>query len=213
MSDCARVPDVLRSRELTNDYSDLSPEELLRVCADLSNADAWSALIRCFNQGLVTAVWRAGRRYNQFHRGLCDDLVQETYLKLSAHHGRALRNFVPRHPGSARCYLSVIATRVTQDYCKRKGFGHTEELQPDPPDIAAPDRGAWLALKASIGAVLRKHATARDRQIFGLHFLQGLTAREIAAMPDIGLSLKGVESAIARLRRLIQENLELGERD
>jgi hypothetical protein len=35
-----------------------------------------------------------------------------------------------------------------------------------------------------------------------------MTAREIAAMPDIGLAVKGVESVLTRLRRLIQENFQ-----
>jgi RNA polymerase sigma factor (sigma-70 family) len=207
------IPAVLRSPELANDYTELSSEQLLRICADLRDAAAWSEFIRRLHATIFTAVLRTGRRYAQFHRGLCDDLVQETYLRLSAHDAKALREFEPRHPGSAQSYLWVIAARVTQDYCKSKNFRRTEELPPDPPDAAAPGKAEWLALKAAIGDVLRKHAVARDRQIFGLHFLQGMSAREIAEIPGIGLKLKGVESAIDRLKDLIRENLGGAERE
>jgi len=183
------------------------------VCADLRDAAAWDEFIRRFHAAIYAAVLRTGRRYAQFRRGLCDDLVQETYLKLSAHSAKALREFVPRHSGSAFCYVQVIAIRVTRDYCKRKDFRNIQELPADPPDLAAPDKTEWLALKAAILDLLRKRATARDCQIFGLHHLQGMTAKEIAAIPGMGLTVKGVESALTRLRRLIQENLNPGERE
>ena len=207
------ILDVLRSPQLAHDYSDLSGEELLRVCADLRNAAAWDAFIRRFHAPIFTAVLRTGRRYAQFDRDSCDDLVQETYLRLTAHGAKALHKFVPRHPGSACCYLQVIAIRVTLDYCKSKNFGRTEELPPDQPDKAAPSRTEWLARKAAIDGVLRKHASGRDRWIFWLHHLQGLTAKEIAAIPETGLSVKGVESVLVRLKRLIQENLGPGKRE
>jgi RNA polymerase sigma-70 factor, ECF subfamily len=207
------IQGVLISAALADDYCDLTPEELLRVCADLRDAAAWNEFIRRFQAAIYAAVLRTGCRYAQFHRGLCDDLVQETYLRLSAHSAKALREFVPRHPGSAYCYVQVIAIRVTRDYCKKKDFRNMQELPPDKPDIAAPDKTEWLALKAAVGELLRKHATARDCQIFGLHHLQGMTAKEIAAIPGMGLTVKGVESALLRLRRLIQENLDPGKRE
>ena len=206
------ISDVLRSAELPN-YSDLSGEELLRTCADLRDAVAWDEFIRRFHAAIFAAVLRTGRRYERFHRGLCDDLVQETYLRLSANKAKALREFVPRHPGSAFCYLQVIAVRVTHDYCKKKDFHRIQELPPDPPDLAAPDKTEWLALKAAVGDLLRKHATVRDCQIFGLHYLAGMTAKEIAAIPGIGLTVKGVESVLVRLKHLIQENFDHGKRE
>ena len=206
------ISDVLRSAELAN-YSDLSGEELLRLCADLRDAAAWAEFIRRFHAAIYAAVLRTGRRYERFHRGLCDDLVQETYLRLSANQAKALRQFEPRHAGSAYCYLQVIAARVTHDHCKRKDFHRIQDLPPDPPDIAAPDKTEWLALKAAVGELLRKQATVRDCQIFGLHYLQGMTAREIASIPGIGLTVKGVESVLVRLKRLIQENFDPGKRE
>jgi RNA polymerase sigma factor (sigma-70 family) len=207
------IPDVLRSPALAQDYSDLTGEELLCVCADLRDAAAWEEFVRRFHAALYTAVMRTGRRYERFHRGLCDDLVQETYLRLSANQARALREFVPRHPGSACTYLQVIAIRVTLDGCKKRDFRRIQDLPPHPSDVAAPDKTKWLALKAEVGDLLRKQATARDCQIFGLHYLQGMTAREIGGLAGIGLTVKGVESALVRLKHLIQKNFDYEKRE
>ncbi|MGO4884380.1 MAG: sigma-70 family RNA polymerase sigma factor [Bryobacteraceae bacterium] len=138
--------------------------------------------------------------------------MQETYFRLAANNAKALRDFEPRYPGSSFCYLAVIAVRVTHDSCKRKDFQRTEELPPDLP-AAAPANEDWLALKAAIDGLLRKRATPRDRQIFWLHHLHGLTAREIAGIRHFDLSVKGVESLLFRLRRLIEENFGGGERE
>jgi len=207
------ILDVLRSAALAHDYSGLTAEELLRVCGDLRDDAAWDEFIRRFHGAIFAAVLRTGRRYALFHRDVCGDLVQETYLRLSANQAKALHEFVPRHPGSAFCYVQVIAIRVTLDYCKKKDFRHLQELPETPPDIAAPDNAAWLALKAEIGYLLSKRATERDRQIFGLYYLQGMTAKEIAALPGMGLTVKGVESALTRLTRLIRENFGDGKRE
>jgi RNA polymerase sigma-70 factor (ECF subfamily) len=196
------IPDVLLSPALANDYTDLQPEELLRVCADLRNAAAWDEFIHRFHPAIYRAVLRTCRRYGQFGRDLYDDLVQDTYLRLSAKDAKALREFVPRQPGSAYCYVQVIAMRVTQDYLKRKDILRTEELPPDQPDVAAPDKAEWLATRLAIDDVLRKRASERDRQIFWLYYLQGMTAKEIAAIPHVGLTVKGVEAVLQRLKGL-----------
>jgi RNA polymerase sigma-70 factor (ECF subfamily) len=195
------IPDVLLSPALAHDYSDLSGEELLRVCADLRDAAAWDELIRRFHTPIYAAVLRTGQRYAQFQRSLCDDLVQDTYLRLATHQAKALREFVPRHPGSAHLYLQVVAVRVTHDCCKKNDFRRLQELPADLPDIAAPDRTEWLALRMELDDRLRKQASARDRRIFWLYYAQGLTAKEIAALASIGLTVKGVESVLRRLTR------------
>jgi RNA polymerase sigma-70 factor, ECF subfamily len=47
----------------------------------------------------------------------------------------------------------------------------------------------------------------RDRTIFWLYYRQGMTAKEITGLPGIGLSLKGVESALHRLVKLVRDHL------
>jgi hypothetical protein len=40
-----------------------------------------------------------------------------------------------------------------------------------------------------------------------------MTAKEIAALASIGLTVKGVESVLLRLKGLIQENFDPGKRE
>jgi RNA polymerase sigma-70 factor (ECF subfamily) len=47
----------------------------------------------------------------------------------------------------------------------------------------------------------------RDRLIFWLYYQQGMSAKAIAALPTIGLTAKGVESALFRLTRLVRERM------
>lgn len=53
----------------------------------------------------------------------------------------------------------------------------------------------------------------RDRTIFWLYFRQGMSTREIASLPGIGLSTKGVGSVIERLKDSIREQILRGESD
>lgn len=43
--------------------------------------------------------------------------------------------------------------------------------------------------------------------IFWLYFRQGMSTKEIASLPAIGLSAKGVGSVIERLKRSIREHI------
>ena len=47
----------------------------------------------------------------------------------------------------------------------------------------------------------------RDCLIFWLYYQQGMSAKAIAALPTVGLTAKGVESAIFRLTRLVREQI------
>ena len=46
--------------------------------------------------------------------------------------------------------------------------------------------------------------------MFWLYYRVGLTANAIAALPSIGLSMKGVESTILRLIRLLRQEISGG---
>ena len=85
---------------LTFEAVEESPEDLLRECADLRQAQAWERFLRRFNPLIVATVVRTIRRYGFDHGGLSDDLAQEVYLKFSANRARVLREFKPRYPGA-----------------------------------------------------------------------------------------------------------------
>ena len=84
----------------------------------------------------------------------------------------------------------------------------------------------FLAAFILISACLSGPARAQDAaapfdgdlqrlaEILGtLHYLRGMTAKEIAALPCMELTIKGVESVLMRLKRVIQENTAYGQRE
>jgi RNA polymerase sigma-70 factor (ECF subfamily) len=189
-----------------------SPEELLRRCAKMDDFQAWEQFLRRFNPLIVATVARIMRRYGFDSAGLRDDLVQDVYLKFCAKKAKVLREFQPRYPGAVFGYVSVIAANVVHDYFKSKGGKHPEP-SPLPIDLAVPSETEWRLLILDIENVFeREHTSARDRQIFWLYFRQGMSAKQIAAIPSLRLTTKGVEAVIVRLKDLIRKALKNGKR-
>jgi RNA polymerase sigma-70 factor (ECF subfamily) len=50
----------------------------------------------------------------------------------------------------------------------------------------------------------------RDRMIFWLYFRQGMSTREIASLPGIGLGTKGVGSVIDRMKSTVRQQILTG---
>ena len=50
----------------------------------------------------------------------------------------------------------------------------------------------------------------RDRLIFRLYFIEGLTVGEIAAIPSVSLTESGVEKCVRRIREALREELQGG---
>lgn len=134
----------------------------------------------------------------------CDDLTQLVYQKLNENDARRLRDFQPRHPGSAYGFLRVVASNVVHNYFK----AYPPPSDPIPPDSVAPAADIEKALRyREIDDFLRHEAREIDRVVFWLYYRQGLTAKEIAALPRIDLTTKGVESVMVRLGRTIRSEL------
>jgi len=189
-----------------------SPEDLLRACADLRHTQAWERFLRRFNPLIVATVVRTIRRYGFDRAGLSDDLAQEVYLKFSANRARVLREFKPRYPGAVFGYLRVIAANVVHDHFKSK-LGKHPDQSPLPKDVAGKDESEWRLLLGDIDDLLKKPPISeRDRQIFWLYYRQGMSAKEIAALSSLNLTIKGVESVIVRLNHLVRNAFENGER-
>lgn len=189
-----------------------SPEGLLRRCADLRHTQAWERFLHRFHPLIVSTVVRTIRRYGFDRSGLSDDLAQEVYLKFSANRAKVLREFEPRYPGAVFGYVKVIAANVVHDHFK-SGAGKYADESPLPNDMAGDDGIEWRLLLREIDDLLRELPIAeRDRQIFWLYYRQGMSAKEIAAISSLKLSIKGVESVIVRLNHLVRNAFEYGQR-
>jgi len=203
--------------------SSLSAVDLVQKCAHSKDADAWRELVRRFHPIIAAAVLRTARRSCEPSRQLVDDLIQDTYLKLCNNHCRLLRSFRPEHSNSIYGFVKAMAANVVHDHFKaeraeKRGAGRrmesfSEHVQSDPEARAA---GSSAAMERQIrlqeiDEVLVRMAAGpdekRNRMIFFLYYRQGLTASEIAALPALNLTTKGVESTIARMTRMIRSHI------
>lgn len=208
------------------DTTELSTEELLLKCATDGDESAWSEFVRRFHRLIATVALRVARRWGEFSPQAVDDLVQEVYLKLCADRFRMLGSFSSHHPDAFYGYLKVVTANLVVDHFKgvhsiKRGSG-TVAVPADPqtshgPDIAAvgvAEKSERKILMGELDAMINRLAAGphleRDRTVFWLYYRVGLTANAIAVLPSIGLSMKGVESTILRLTRLLRQEISRG---
>jgi RNA polymerase sigma-70 factor (ECF subfamily) len=88
-----------------------------------------------------------------------------------------------------------------------------EDVEPraDSRSLGGPDAMEREVLLKEVDHVLENCTVGpdqeRDRIIFWLYYQQGMSANAIAGLPTVGLTAKGVESAIFRLSRLVREQV------
>jgi RNA polymerase sigma-70 factor (ECF subfamily) len=126
------------------------------------------------------------------------------------------------NPDGILGYLKKVAANATHDYFRhgrsQSSGGSQTHVSTSDVDVEAgkevhgsQDRIAFQILLNEIDEHLMKHLTGvdqeRDRTIFWLYFRQGMSTKEIASLPTIGLGAKGVGSVIERLKQYIREHL------
>ncbi len=183
----------------------------------------WAEFVRRFRPLISTVVLRTVRQWSEPIPGLLDDLIQETYLKLCSDDCRLLKNFRSQYPSAIFGFLKVVTANVVHDHfkashaAKRGAGGFFANLD----DHFGNEK--WVANTFSKSASFTVEQTvlleeidrclvqgvsaqelARSRRIFWLYYRSGLSARAIAALPNIDLTTKGVESTILRLNRLVR---------
>lgn len=194
---------------------------LIRACADPRNTVAWQEFIARFQKLIAGVVMRTCARWGEYSSSLVDDLVQDTYLKLCAD-SRLLLEFQSQHPGAIFGYIKVITANVVNDHfrarnAEKRGGGVSQEDINSIQCASECDQAGSLSaieyqvLLGEIDAWLERsiqgESGERDRLIFRLYYHHGFSAKAIAALPDLELSVKGVESAILRITRLVRAEI------
>ncbi len=142
-----------------------------------------------------------------------DDIVQEVFLKICEQERRILRTFEPRGEDSFFGLLRIVTGSVANDYFRRqysaKRGGKVvsmplleDHAQGSADKTDATARVQHSALLEQLDRKLRgapQSISERDRALFWLYYLQGYTAEEIAHVSQVGLTPKGVESALRRV--------------
>jgi len=196
----------------------LSAPELVQLCLASQDQALWLEFENRFEPLISRVVMKSLRRWTNPDPATIEDLVQDTFLKLLANNFRALRDFEYEHENSLFGFLKTVASHVVQDYIrstrniKRGGFYEQEDFDTVSATTPAPASAAEDAqrrillreIKACLEAAVQGPNAARDLSIFWLHYRYGLSADEICRLPGLGLTVKGVESTLFRLIRLLR---------
>jgi RNA polymerase sigma-70 factor (ECF subfamily) len=202
------------------DPQKLSTQELLQLCLKSHDEAMWTEFVRRFQPLIARVVIKSLCCRGKFNLSLVDDLVQNTFLKLCANDFKALRNFDFRHENALFSFLKVITQNVVEDDIRRKqsdknnGGKEPEDLDQVYATPARDSTPASVETRVLMGEIERCLQTlasepnfARDYTIFWLYYRQGYTAKQISELPGIGLSVKGVESTLLRMIRLLRDKL------
>jgi DNA-directed RNA polymerase specialized sigma24 family protein len=225
------------------DIKTASNIELVRLCAeDFEDCLAWEEFIERFHDQITLFVLRAysiktlstsSSEENQ-QSEIIRDLVQQVYVRLFVHRGKALIQFHGRYERSIFAYLAQIATSVVSDYLRCESAGKRlgepvslEELVLDeekPPDMllsslaveelsdsncGVRERITIEDLTRELMELLEGEDKLRDILLFVLHAFHGLNARDLAAWPWFGLTPRGVETVLRRVKEVLREARQL----
>jgi|SRR5580765_3129986 len=201
-------------------YSSLSLKDVVCLCAG-PDEEAWAEFVSRVGRPLRLVIARTASIWGDPSRATVDDLVQATYLKLWEGGRNLLREFAIERPDAILGYLKKTAANATHDYFKhgrsQSAGGAAEhistyDIEPEarPGSEGSEQTIALDILLSEIDEHLRSQSgpdADRDRTIFWLYFRQGLSSKEIASLPGIGLGTKGVGSVIERLKHSIRERI------
>jgi RNA polymerase sigma-70 factor (ECF subfamily) len=201
----------------------MTAEELIRACAESNNGAAWEEFVARFQRPISLSINRTACHWGKDPAQFVDDLLQETYLKLCGDKCRALLEFSRLHSDEVVLgYIKTIAINLTHDhfkslYSQKRGAGETDQLHEgfDPAaqsgSFGGPesmDRDVFLK---QVDDQLQNCAAGcnqeRDCLIFWFYYMQGMSAKAIAALATMKLTAKGVEAVIFRLTRCVREHL------
>jgi RNA polymerase sigma-70 factor (ECF subfamily) len=202
-----------------------SVNDLAKLCAHSADVPEWEELVHKCSPLATVVARRISRLWvSDPSPAAIDDIVQDVFLKLCEHDRRILRAFEPRGEDSFFGLLRIVTASVTNDFyrrqysTKRGGNVITMPLLEGDSFIAAnaeiqPFRMHRTALLEKLDRMLLsapKIIGARDRALFWLYYRQGFTADEISRMPAVGLTPKGVESALRKVAAWLREEIERG---
>ena len=204
------------------DLSSISTRDLVRLCTETGPTQGWEELIRRTKPLIRRTVWRTCERFGLAPASTVDDLLQDIFLRISSNRGEALKKFENQEDVALFAYLKVVAVNAVTDFCRareaeRRRASQTTSLSSNPhveSTIGVPfdPRVEQELLMKQFDEVLAQHlkgpSAGRDRAIFWLYYKQGLTLRAIASAPGVELGIKGVETLIHRLTKLVREKVD-----
>ncbi len=195
---------------------------LMKECGkDLRDAQLWEEFYSRFRRKILLYLLRAfrmlGGHSEEFARH-ADDWVQDVFTKLVQNEGRVVRSFRGTTELSVYAFLGSIAASVAADQLRSQRAGRRtgqvvslDELS----NMSEPYANTGVQLSALLEVIDVERALRADEEsknperdllIFKLHFVEGLSANEIASMPALKLTTSGLEKVLNRVRsRLVEK--------
>ena len=173
-----------------NSHSDASDEALMRRYQRRLDEGAFETLVARFSGPALTVAEGI-----LCDRGLAEDAVQETFLRLV----RSRRRYRPSRPFATWFY--TILRNVCTDMLRRRGRRERalRRLASEPREQE--EVGAGLEARDLLGLLM-----PADRVVLTLRVLHGLAFRDVAVALGISeeAAKKRAQRALRRLRRLVQ---------
>ena len=185
------------------DYKFLSINDFVAECGLRPCAEAWEEFIRRFHRLIASVVFRGCRECGDTRPEVTEDLIQEIYLKLAAKECALLRRFQPLHENAFLGYLKCVTINLVYDHFRKEPVDNKIVELNEAISQAQNSNTENEIFFNEIDRILRQRGDGpqeqKERAIFWLYYRQGLTAKEIASIPAVNLTIKGVESCIFRL--------------
>lgn len=200
---------------------ELSSNDLVRLCAIRGGAEEWLEFVQRFTRPITITVLRVTRLWGASTAAI-DDMVQDVFLKFCEHDRKILRDFKPLSPDSFHPFLKTVAAATANDYFRRRhsakrGGGKSEEqvTEAHPSESSGAMQSIeWMErnlllreIDQLLASTSQQETNQRDRTVFWLYYQQGMTAAAIAGLPGVGLTVKGVESALHRMTSLLRNHI------
>lgn len=196
--------------------AEMTHQQLVLECVE-GKTEARMEFLRRFEILALEVIGRAMRQWGYISREVIDDLIRETYLKLGANNYTMLLEFNPSHVNVFDEFVKAITGDVAYEDFRAIGARKREEASGSASaeftaDILressnADTRAERAILMNEIDRAIKAVTSEQDRAIFSLYNRLGLTAKEIASVPDLQLTVQDVESVIFRLTELLKSEL------
>lgn len=192
----------------------------LLASSQAGKVEAWDGFLARFQELIVSTVIRTASKFAGANRAMVDDLVQDIYVKLCANNYQVLRRVRSDHPNGVYALVKAVAYTTTIDHLRTlrnplRDESKTVSLDTLQQDLALEEAAEsqlhrqmlFGRIDALLAGACPAESLERDRTAFWLYYRQGFTAKEIAGMPAMGLTVKGVESLLFRMVAVLRQEL------
>jgi RNA polymerase sigma factor (sigma-70 family) len=205
------------------DTANLSLADLLRLCGrKLTDPVLWELFQQRFHRLIATYTIRTLRAFHRMpDADLVCDLMQDVYLRLVRGDGRVLKAFRGETDFSVFAFLGRITMGVVSDYHRSQHAGKRqpaevvsieqarrgERREKLPDDIDVTSLLSWIDVGRLIESEPDRRNATRNVLIFKLHYVEGLTFKEISQFPGFNLTETAIAAILKNLRTQLKKRM------